>query len=79
MYSVPFLVEKEGESSGVSLALLSFPQPFYMCNYIPPLIENRALPQSSLNKELLFSFCVYLRVCGHNYLLSLSISTHLVI
>lgn len=52
-----------GESSGVSLALLSFPQPFYMCNYIPPLIENRALPQSSLNKELLFPFCVYLCVC----------------
>lgn len=35
----------------------------YMCNYIPPLIENRALPQSSCNKELLFSFCVYLQVC----------------
>lgn len=79
VYGVPFLVEKERDSSGVSLALLSFPQPLYMCNYIPPLIENRALPQSSLNKELLFLFCVYLRVCVQNYLLSLSISTHLVI
>lgn len=64
MYSVLSLAQKEGGSNGVSLAFLSFPQPFYMCNYIPPLIENRALPQSSLNKELLFPFCVYLHVCG---------------
>lgn len=62
VYTVPSLLEKEGESSRVNLALLSFPQPFYVCNYIPPLIENRALPQSSCNKELLFSFCVYWQV-----------------
>lgn len=63
VYSVPFLFEKEGESGRVNLALLSFPQPFYMCNYIPALIENRALPQSSRNKELLFPCCVYFHVC----------------
>lgn len=81
VYSVLTLVEEEGGSCRVNLALLSFPQPLYMCNYIPLLIENRALPQSSHNKELLFPCCVYLHVCvcGHNRLLSLSISTHLVI
>lgn len=55
--------KNERGSIGVNLALLSFPQPLYMCNYIPPLIENRALPQSSRNKELLFPLCVYLHVC----------------
>lgn len=63
VYSVLFLFVKEGESSRVNLALLSFPQPFYMCNYIPSLIENRALPKCSRNKELLFPCCVYLHVC----------------
>lgn len=64
-YSVLPLHSKKNErgSIGVNLALLSFPQPLYMCNYIPPLIENRALPQSSRNKELLFPLCVYLHVC----------------
>ena len=63
VYSVPLLFEKEGETGMVNLAPLSFPQPFYMCNYIPPLIENRALSKSSCNKELLFPCCVYLHVC----------------
>lgn len=53
------------ESSRVNLALLSFPQHFFMCNYIPPLIENRTLPKFSHNKELLFPRCAYVhvRVC----------------
>lgn len=78
---------KKMESSRVNLALLSFPQHFFMCNYIPPLIENRTLPKFSHNKELLFPRCAYVRVwvcvwvcvCGNNCLLSVSISTHLVI
>lgn len=60
---VPFLAEKEWDSSPVNLALLSFPQPLYMCSYIPFLIENRVLPKSWLTKELLFPFCVY----SHGY------------
>lgn len=79
--------KKKMESSRVNLALLSFPQHFFMCNYIPPLIENRTLPKFSHNKELLFPRCAYVRVrvcvwvcvCGNNCLLSVSISTHLVI
>lgn len=39
-----------------------FPRPFYICSYIPPLIENRALLQSTRNKELLFPCSVHCHV-----------------
>lgn len=61
---------KEGACSGVTLALLS------IRSNIPPLIETRAPPPSSLNKELLFPPRVYSHVCIQNYLLSRS-SCHL--
>lgn len=51
------------DSGGVSLALWSFPLALHVCNYIPSLIENRALPQTSLNKELLFPFFFCLLAC----------------
>lgn len=57
-FSVLSLVKMEGENRRVNLAILIFPQLFYMCNYIPPLIQNRALIKSGHNKELLFSCCV---------------------
>lgn len=68
VYSMPSLVKMQGESSGTNLALQSCPQALYMCNYIPPLIENRALTIKSYCSR---SVCTYL--CGHNCLLSLRV------
>lgn len=56
-----------------------FSTALFLCSYIPPLIENSALPEFSCNKELLFPGCVHICLWGQNLLLSLSISTHVVI
>lgn len=37
--------------------------PSYMCNFVLPLIGNRALPQSSCYKEQLFPFWLCVQVC----------------